>query len=311
MKLVVLLFVSLLAACSSQESGTKRVEPGMVFIAAGNFVMGSDKIDKEGIQKQFGFVDPLYVDEHPAHSILVEAFWIDKLEVSNAQYKEFVQRMPYREPPHWIQNGYNVHDDKLHNANVESLRRVASDYFKLDRDTTKMAKEELLAELDAMQRERDKLPVTGVSWYDAYTFCKYAGKRLPSEAEWEKAARGNQGFEFPWGNTWQSGNTNTGDQGEGDASVSPVGSTAKDVSPFAVQDMAGNVSEWVNDWYEAYPGANYKSMAYGGIHKIVRGGGAGAGHYAISAFFRSARRAHADPSAMSTDVGFRCAKDVR
>ena len=312
MRFVVLLLVLLLSACSSQENAQpvkpRTAEEGMILVPAGDFVMGSNKVDKEGIQKQFGFVDPLYADEHPQHRLSLKAYFIDTLEVSNVQYKDFVQRTSYREPPQWIQSGYNVHEDKLLNANTDRLRLIASDYFKLDRDTSTMSKEAILAALQAVQRERDKLPVTGVSWYDAYTYCKYAGKRIPTEAEWEKAARGAQGAEYPWGNAWLAANTNTGDQGESDATVVPVGSTAKDRSPFAVQDMAGNVSEWVNDWYEAYPGATYRHMAYGGIHKVVRGGGAGAGHYAISAFFRSARRAHADPSAMSTDVGFRCAK---
>lgn len=313
MKLVLLLAM-LLTACSSQENAQPNKphtrEEGMIFIPASEFEMGSNKVDKEGIQKQFGFVDPLYADEHPPHRVSLKAYFIDKLEVSNAQYKDFVQSLPYREPPHWIQNGYNVHDEKLLNAPVDRLRWIASDYFKLDRDTEKMSKDELLAALQSVQRDRDKLPVTGVSWYDAYSYCKATGKRLPTEAEWEHAARGAQGTEFPWGNTWEAANTNTGDQGDGEA-VMPVGSMAKDRSSFGAQDMAGNVSEWVNDWYEAYPGANYRHMAYGGIHKVVRGGGAGAGHYAISAFFRSARRAHADPSTMSTDVGLRCAKSAQ
>jgi len=73
--------------------------------------------------------------------------------------------------------------------------------------------------------------------------------------------------------------------------------------------MAGNVSEWVDDWYEAYPGASYKSLYYGGIEKVARGGGANAGHYAVSTFFRNASRNHAKPSVANPDVGFRCAQD--
>lgn len=281
----------------------------MVLIPAGEFLMGSNKIDTTGLQKEYGFVEPLYLDEHPPHKVLLDAYAIDRFEVTNGQYKKFVQATNYREPPQWIQNGYNVRDEKLRSAHIDALRWIAAEYFKLDADTTKMTKEELLAQLENTQRQRDPLPVTGVSWYDAFSYCKWAGKRLPSEKEWEKAARGPQGFEYPWGNKWDVKLTNSGERDDdAEDAVLPVGSMAGDVSPYGLQDMAGNVSEWVDDWYEPYPGSTYKSQAFGGIHKVVRGGGAGLGHYALSSFFRASRRAHADPSSMSTDVGFRCAK---
>jgi formylglycine-generating enzyme required for sulfatase activity len=304
-----------LTACSNEDApreGDALLEVGMVYVAAGPFVMGSDKVDTDAVkQKEFGFVKPLYVDEHPAHSRVLPAFHIDRLEVSNAEYKDFVLRSGYSEPEHWIQNGYNVRWEILQNADVDRLRWVAAEYFRVDRDTAKMSKDELLAELKRIQEARGKLPVNGVSWYDAYTYCKWNGKRLPSEAEWEKAARGSDAREYPWGEQWDTSKTNTGETADNsDEVVRPVGATPGDVSPFGVHDMAGNVSEWVDDWYEAYPGADVQNEYFGGIHKVVRGGGAGAGHYAISAFFRGARRSHADPSARSSDVGFRCAKDV-
>ena len=76
----------------------------------------------------------------------------------------------------------------------------------------------------------------------------------------------------------------------------PVGSMPEDKSPYGVYDMAGNVSEWVDDWFKAYPGADYQHPAYGDIHKVLRGGGSGVGHYALSIFYRGARRNHADPT---------------
>lgn len=305
---------AVLAGCERDSGSAEQqvlLEVGMVHVPAGPFIMGSNKTDSRGIQKEFGFVKPLFVDERPERTVYVEAFHIDRFEVSNAEYKEFVTQTRYAEPPHWVQNGYNVRWEVLEKADLERLRWAASEYFKLDRDTATMDKAALLEELARIQKARDPLPVSGVSWYDAYSYCKWAGKRLPSEAEWEKAARGVNGWEYPWGPDWDAAKTNTGEQADDAAEVVRApGATPSDVSPFGVFDMAGNVSEWVNDWYEAYPGASYRSEFYGGIHKVVRGGGAGAGHYAISAFFRAARRSHADPSAMSADVGFRCAKDV-
>jgi len=280
----------------------------MVLIPAGEFTMGSNKTDEAGLQKEYGFVNPLYVDERPPHKVTLPAFMIDTYEVTNAQYKIFIQQTKSLDPPDWIQNGYNVRDEKLRAATLENLRWVARDYFKLDKDPSVMTRETLLAALEKVQRLRDSLPVTGVTWDDAYSYCTWAGKRLPSEAEWEKAARGPHGHEYPWGAQWDAKKANTGvdpiDSGEATA---PVGSYPSDISGYGVFDMAGNVSEWVANWYQPYPGATYKHQAFGEIHKIIRGGGAGDGHYALSSFYRTARRAHAEPSAMSIDVGFRCA----
>ncbi len=302
-----------LAACSeSDEVGEPTqvlLEPGMVYVPSGEFVMGSDKTDEKGLQKEFGFVKPLYVDEHPEHKVYLEGYQIDKYEVSNADYKEFVVKTRYQEPLEWIQNGYNVRWEILERSSAERLRTVAREYFRLDRDINQMGKEDLLNELAKMQRQRDAFPVTGISWYDAYSYCQWRGKRLPSEAEWEKAARGEHGQEYPWGQRWDLSKTNTGEGEAQELTLMPIGSVSGDVSPYGARDMAGNVSEWVDDWYEPYPGSSFESEAFGAIHKVVRGGGAGVGHYAISTFFRAARRGHADPSALSTDVGFRCAKD--
>jgi formylglycine-generating enzyme required for sulfatase activity len=309
---LLLMLLFLVSACdrdsSPVQSDSVLLEPDMVYIPAGSFIMGSDKEDTEGLQQEFGFVEPLYLNEHPQHKVFVEAFQIDRFEISNAQYKSFVMDTDYQEPVHWIQNGYNVRPGVLEAMSLERLRWVAGEYFRLEADIANMSRDQLLEALNKIQRQRDPLPVVGVSWYDAYTYCKWAGKRLPAEAEWEKAARGQHGWAYPWGPEWDEARTNTGEGEYQDDVIVPVGSAPGDVSSFGVHDLAGNVSEWVNDWYEPYPDSSYRSKAYGGIHKVVRGGGAGVGHYAISTFFRAARRGHADPSSMRTAVGFRCAK---
>jgi len=294
------------AACSRAPAPPPQ---GMVLVPAGDFILGSDKTDSENLRARYGFTFELFLNEHPAHHANIGAFYIDRLEVSNADYKAFVTQTGYPPPPEWIQNAYNVGDDKLRTAHESNLRWIAKDYFNLDVDAS-TGRAELLEQLLRIQRQRDRLPVSGVSWVDADRYCQWRGKRLPTEAEWEKAARGASGLEYPWGNEWLHGKANSGDEAEGEESLAPVGSYPGDVSPYGVLDMAGNVSEWVADWYLPYPGSEYWDPAYGQQHKVVRGGGAGLGHYSLSVFFRAARRAHALPEMRSTDVGFRCAKEI-
>lgn len=299
-----------LVGCSDDENkggNQLLLEPDMVYVEAGEFIAGSNKVDERNLAKEFGFVRELYVDEHPEHKVMLDGFQIDKYEVTNADYKRFVREAKYPEPVMWVQNGYNVLPHVLETFDVERLRQVASDYFELDADVSRLSKGDLLKRLNDIQVLRDQLPVTGVSWYDAYSYCQWRDKRLPTEMEWEKAARGAHGLAYPWGNQWDEDKTNTG-EGEQELTILPVGSVKGDVSPYGAYDLGGNVSEWVNDWYHAYPGSTYENEAFGEVHKVVRGGGAGVGHYAISTFFRSARRAHTDPGQTNTDVGFRCAK---
>lgn len=280
---------------------------GMVYIPAGEFIMGSDRTDEEGLRLRYGFTVDLYLNEHPVQRVALDAYYIDTLEVSNADYKRFVETSGHPPPTEWVQTAYNVSDDKLRTAHPNNLRWIAADYFDVEYDTAEMSGEELLAELIAIQRRRDLLPVTAVSWDDADAYCRWLGKRLPSEAEWEKAARGPDGLEYPWGNDWETGKANAGDQMESDESRAPVGSFPDDVSFYGAHDLGGNVSEWVADWYLPYVGSTHWEEDYGRQHKVVRGGGAGLGHYSLSVFFRGARRSHAQPETVSTDVGFRCA----
>ena len=282
-----------------------------VLIPAGPFIMGSNKVDSDNKKKEYGLVKPLYLDEHPQHKVTLPTFYIDKYEVTNIEYKQFVYGAHYKEPFEWSQNGYNLVMTRLKQTDLESLQWIVSEYFKLDRDTRRMNKQQLLGVISESWLLKDQLPVIGVSWQDASTYCDWRGKRLPTEMEWEKAARGEQGLEFPWGNNWDTGQTNVGDDADWEGGIAPVGSYPQNKSPYGVFDMAGNVWEWVSDWYQPYPGSQYQSKDFGETNKVIRGGGGGVGHYSLSFFFRSAMRGYALPTAKSGDVGFRCARDKK
>ena len=310
--------IVVLGCCSEAGYAAKLSTPGMVLIPAGEFTMGSDKVEDDTKWKganalnPYGFNDKLYVDEHPAHKVNLPSFFMDKYEVTNAQYKKFTASTHHPFPLMWQQNGYNLTNQFLSSLPLVYLQQVASDRFKLDMDVTKMSQKALLAEVLKTQTIRDKLPVTTVSWADADAYCRWAGKRLPAEAEWEKAARGPEDFEFPWGNDWNPKNINTMSENP-DAPFSPVGSYPGDKSPYGIYDMAANVSEWVADWYDAYPGAPPSDNKYfGKIHRVTRGGITSSGHYdALSLMFRSARRSHLPPDSKLIDLGFRCAKSAK
>ncbi len=273
-----------LAACSKDDGSqqknssptasqltlqTKQTAPtitGMVYIPAGEFVMGSNDVDASGKSEEFGFNEPWYLNEHPQHTVFLDAFYIDKNEVTNGNYKSFLL----------LTGQYNT----------EQINDILKKFN--------------LAE--------SKEPLRNVNWHDASSFCKIIGKRLPTEAEWEKAARGPDGLEFPWGNEWKPDYLNAGGE---EIDVMPVGSYEKGKSPYGVYDMAGNLMEWVEDWYQAYPGADYKSPRYGKQRKVARGGSwGGIGHYVIPHYFRTAYRYNYPADKAFNDIGFRCAKDV-
>ncbi len=248
-------FITLsLSSCSSSPP------EGTVKVPAGEFTMGSNEMDTEGKAIQYGANMPWFLNEHPAHKVTVEEFYISKTEITNKEYAKFIKKTGQSAPAHWEGGSY----------------------------------EEELADH----------PVVYVSWFDAKAYCEDAGAGLPTEAQWEKAARGTDGRKFPWGNEFDDKKLNTfGDFG----STTPVGKFPAGASPYGALDMSGNAQEWVQDSYKAYPGNDYKDKNFGDRSKVVRGGGwGGLGHYASQVYVRTANRVSSPPGGKYDDVGFRC-----
>jgi formylglycine-generating enzyme required for sulfatase activity len=221
----------------------------MVFVLAGDFTMGSN----DGSN-----------DEKPAHTVYLDSFWIDKFEVTNAQWKKCMEAGTCREP-------------------VKSAMWEA--YY-----------------ADPLY---GTYPVLD-SWEYARKFCEWAGKRLPTEAEWEKAARGVDGRAYPWGNLFDQSKANSGRQQK---DTMPVGSFPEGASPYGVMDMAGNVWEWVADWYsENYYTISPRNNPTGptsGQYHVLRGGSLYSPPDRVRVTYRSLQPY---PSLASTDRGFRCAR---
>jgi formylglycine-generating enzyme required for sulfatase activity len=203
--------------------------------------------------------------ERPAHKVTVMPFFIDIYEVANEEYEKFVVETGWPPPPTWPNMTYPPRSPLYPPGTPRK-------------------------------------PVTGVNWEDARAYAKWAGKRLPTEEEWEFAARGTDGRLYPWGNNWRDGLANTDGVSTG---MADVGASA--ASPFGALDMVGNAWEWTASDMTAYPGGKLPRKPAVGT-KVLRGGSYKSNKIQATATYRFGWRASGEASYAET--GFRCVKDV-
>ena len=267
----------------------RYVEPGPMVAVEGGSFIMGSDYSP-GLDIFQGIVDEGFSDEHPEREVTLDPFLIDKYEVTNEQYRACVAAGKCADP--W----------RSYSATRES--------YYLDFDF-------------------NQHPVVFVDYEMAHKYCKWAGKRLPTEAEWEMAARGNDERTYPWGNEQPvCGMANfsqlrverakDGDLVFEEACIgdtAPVKTFSAYKSPYAVLHMSGNVAEWVSDWYAE----DYYSGVLGeesntvnphgpenGTFKVIRGGSFADNQL----YIRAAYRGHAHPESFLWYVGFRCAKDA-
>ncbi len=290
------------------ESLRKHIERGvylhaaddarMVYVPAGPFLRGTPPARMQALQAQFG---DYFSGESPQRSIALSAYYIDRFEVTNRQYARFLRAVRTErhrhchpdEPPHKSHTPTYWRDPRLNGPNH---------------------------------------PVTGVDWYDAYAYCRWAGKDLPTEAQWEKAARGPHGLEYPWGHTWIAtysrnvestlGRPIHGEQawlrilGRLDLDAltrltQPVGSFPEGVSPYGVHDMGGNVWEWCRDSYRKGYDPSAPTRDPTGPppspYKVLRGGAWSSHRGKIRAAYRN----YDLLTDRHLEIGFRCVTPVK
>jgi len=232
------------------REGAPKDTGSMVLIPGGKFIMGSNE---------------RWDDEAPEYIESVDKFYIDRYEVTNAEYEKFTYDTKREEPYHWP-NGKVPRNKKNH-------------------------------------------PVIYVNWHDAREYCKWRGKRLPTEQEWEKAARGDSGNIYPWGNTWAINKSNH--PYKGSTGTEPVGSYPNGKSPYGLHDMSGNVWEWVDSFYLPHPGNNINRGEYGMDKRVLKGGSwFDCLSYGCGLSAPTFNRSFFTPEVKNNSFGFRCAKSL-
>jgi len=210
--------------------------------------------------------DQLDPKQSPAHQVELPTFYIDQFEVTNNAFSKFVAA-----------TGYVTEGEK------SGAKKTWLNFY---------------------DPSRENNPVVKVSYTDAQAFCQWIGKRLPTEEEWEKAARGTDEREYPWGDLWDTTKANvklTGLRG-----TAAVGSFSGGASPYGAEDMAGNVVEWTSSPFVAYPGSTYLDPQYTEEARITRGGG----WFDDQNGVRTTARNAAFPVTANDDLGFRCVSDT-
>lgn len=305
-----LFYVLLVTACVGLERhdtgtvgaaiGAAEVGDGseMILVPGGAFRMGSNPAAVNSLtdecKKLKGFCSSIVQSESPDHRVILNAYYLDRFEVTNALFKRFVDVTDYRTIAQRAGHGWMW---QANGARWEWAKIEGADWRKPNGPGNSSANE--------------NHPVVQVSWHDAVAYCKWARKRLPTEAEWEKAARGTDDRRYPWGQDWDASRANGGITARGPM---PVGSFPGGVSPYGFHDMAGNVSEWVADIFtESYykhspennPDGPHPSFNEFQIVRVIRGGS----WISIPIYLRATTRFSLDPSVSVQVLGFRCAKD--
>lgn len=310
----------------------------IVRIPAGSFMMGSTQEQIEDTVKECGPLCKLewMKREWPQHEVQLNAYYIDQYEVTNARYHKFVSATGHRVPVQEVSKKSRPEESATRDG-LQQLRTqdVMASKGNLDEN------EQIVFNLNVwdegkVPKDAHDLPVVHVSWDDALAYCEWAGRRLPTEAEWEKAARGDDARLYPWGNDWDRNRSNNGSyqadreltrlewwqrwwlqegisrqEKEGVAALhTTVGSFESGVSPYGVHDMAGNVWEWGRDWFaeDAYMQVQTKNPLGppNGIYRVARGGS----YMDPRNRIRATARIKVAPSGKRPNIGFRCAMDA-
>lgn len=264
------------------------LEGNMVFIPAGQFVYGTDQTDTAGLGPAMGIPKPLYQDEHPRQKPFLKGFYIDRFEVTHRRYRNFLEDLP-------------THPDYK-----EMIQNLG--YYAPPKDWQKTQFPEGM----------DDHPVVWVTWFDAANFCQWAGKRLPTEKEWERAARGKEGRAYPWGNVFERDRANLPNKIGSKLTLSKVGAFPKGATSENVEDLIGNVWEWTDGDYAPYPNNTFQFDDFNQGFKVIRGASvSNIGHFpgdfyaqVLKEFARAGYRQYADPGQGASDVGFRCVSNT-